>query len=134
MIVNGQSGLMQVFSPSSKELYTQAGPDDDMSRAYNPFGAYAYYVKRQDVRNEGPEMVGGIPCTKQVISSQDQVTVIGWVSTEFAFPLKVEIPVYSRTMELRKHPARTSGSGPVCCASRTDAAKSRRSRAARLGR
>jgi hypothetical protein len=45
--------------------------------------------------------VGGIPCSKQVAFTDEQVFANAWVSEEFGFPLKVEIPVYRWTVELR---------------------------------
>jgi hypothetical protein len=72
-----------------------------MSLFANPFAAYAHYAKTKDVRTEGPESVGGVPCQKQVVSGGGQVFVIAWVSEEFEVPLKVQTQLDSRTIELR---------------------------------
>jgi hypothetical protein len=100
VLVDGQSGGMRLLSPSAKE-YMEKGPKDPMSLFMNPFGAYAKLSKTKSVRTEGTESVGGVSCKKQVVFSGEQVMLNAWVSDEFDVPLKVEIPVYGITVELK---------------------------------
>jgi hypothetical protein len=100
ILVDGQSGTMRLLNPSEKTYY-EAGPDDDLNRMANPFGAYASFVRTIEVRAAGTESIAGFKCTKQVLSKGGQVYLSAWVSEELGFPLKVEIPVYEHTVELR---------------------------------
>ena len=100
VIVDGQTGTMCVVVPAEKAFY-KAGPDEVLARVSNPFGAYAYYAGKKDVKAEGTEVIGGVPCTRQVVSGMGQVFAVGWVSEEFGFPLKVQTTLPERTVELR---------------------------------
>jgi hypothetical protein len=100
VIVDGQTGVTRLLSPPEK-TYVEAGPGDPMSLFANPFAAYAQYAKTKTVRTEGTESVGDVPCKKQVVFSGEQVFLTAWVSDEFDVPLKVEIPVYGLTVELK---------------------------------
>ena len=100
IMVDGQSSTMRLLNPSEKAYY-EAGPDDPLNRISNPFGTYAFYSRKQDVRVEGTESIAGIACTKQVVSVQEQILVRAWMSEEFGFPLKVEVPILERAVELR---------------------------------
>lgn len=100
IMVDGQSGTMRVVNPSEKAYY-EAGPDDPMNRISNPFGTYAFYSRKAEVKAEGTEPIAGIVCTKQALSAHEQLFVRAWVSEEFGFPLKVEVPIFQRTVELR---------------------------------
>jgi hypothetical protein len=99
VIVDGQTGVTRLLSPPEK-AYVEAGPGDPMSLA-NPFAAYAQFAKTKTVRTEGTELVGGVPCRKQVVFSGEEVFITGWVSDEFDVPLKVQIPVLKQTIELK---------------------------------
>lgn len=94
------SGLTRLLNPSLKQ-YMEAGPDEPMSRLADPFGCYAYYARKAEVKAEGTEPIDGVPCTKQVLSSNGQVYVVAWFSEELGFPLKVEVPIFEQTVELR---------------------------------
>jgi hypothetical protein len=98
--VDGQSGKMRLLN-SAEKAYYEAGPDEAMNLMANPFGAYAHFARTKDVKNEGTESIGGVPCQKQVVSGGGQVFVTAWVSEEFGFPLKVETTMPERTVELR---------------------------------
>jgi hypothetical protein len=100
IMVDGQSGTMRLLNPAEKAYY-EAGPNDPMSLFANPFALYAHYAKTKEVRTEGTEAVGGVPCKKQVVSGGEQVFVTGWVSDEFEIPLKVQTQLDGRTIELR---------------------------------
>lgn len=100
IMVDGQSGTMRLVNPSEKAYY-EAGPDDPMNRLSNPFGTYAYYARKAEVKAEGTEPIAGIVCTKQALSANEQLYVRAWVSEEFGFPLKVEVPIFQHTVELR---------------------------------
>jgi hypothetical protein len=98
--VDGSTGTMRLSMPAGKAYY-ESGPDDDLNRFTNPFGAYASFSRTIEVRAEGTESIAGFKCTKQVLSKEGQVYLSAWLSEEFGFPLKVEIPLYERTVELR---------------------------------
>jgi hypothetical protein len=100
VIVDGQTGVTRLLSPPEK-TYVEAGPGEPMSLFANPFAAYAHFAKTKTVRTEGTDSVGGVPCKKQVVFSGEQVFLNAWVSDEFDVPLKVEIPVYGLTVELK---------------------------------
>ena len=99
-LVDGSSGLLRILMPA-EQSYTEARPGEPMSIFMDPFSAYAYLARTKTVREDGEEPVAGIPCTKRVVFTDEQVFVNAWVSKEFGFPLKVEIPLYQRTIELR---------------------------------
>lgn len=94
------TGQMRLLRPSAKQ-YVEAGPDDPLSRLADLFGCYAYYARIGEISAEGTESIHGVPCTKNVVSMNGQVHVIGWYAEDLQFPLKVELPVYSKTIELR---------------------------------
>jgi hypothetical protein len=100
IMVDGQSGVMRLLNPLEKEFY-EAGPVDPMNLFANPFALYAHYARTKEVRTEGVESVGGVPCKKQVVSGGEQVFVTAWVSDEFDVPLKVQTQLDGRTIELR---------------------------------
>lgn len=100
VMVDGKTGTMHVMVPAEKVFY-KAGPDEVLARMGNPFGAYAYYASKKDVKAEGAEAVDGVPCTKQVVSGMGQVFAVAWVADEFGFPLKVQTTLPERTIELR---------------------------------
>ena len=98
---DGASGRMRLLQPALRQ-YLEAGPDEPMSRLADPFGCYAYYARTAEVHAEGTEPINGVPCTKQVVSSNGQVYVVAWFSEELGFPLRVEIPLFEHTVELRR--------------------------------
>ena len=100
VIFDGQSGVTRLLAPSEKS-YVEAGAGEPMSLLANPFAAYAHLSKTESVRPEGTESVGGVPCQKQVVFSGEQVMLNAWVSDEFDVPLKVQIPAYEITVELK---------------------------------
>ena len=100
IMVDGKTGTMHVMVPAEKAFY-MAGPDEVLARMSNPFGAYAYYASKKDVKAEGTEAIDSVPCTKQVVSGMGQVFAVAWVSKEFDFPLKVQTTLPERTLELR---------------------------------
>ena len=100
IMVDGPSGVMRLLNPVEKAYY-EAGPAEPMSLFANPFALYAQFAKTKEVRTEGTEFVGGVPCRKQVVSGGEQVFVTAWVSDEFDFPLKVQTQLDGRTIELR---------------------------------
>jgi hypothetical protein len=100
ILVDGQSGVMRLLVPAEK-IYLEAGPDAPMNLVSNPFATYAHYARTKDVKAEGVEPVDGVPCTKQNVSGGEQLFVTAWLSEEFQFPLKVIVPLFDRTVELR---------------------------------
>lgn len=100
VMADGRSGITRLLAPAEKS-YAEARADEPMSLVANPFSAFAYLSKTKTVRNEGTETIAGVPCRKQVVLSGEQVWLIGWVSADFDVPLKVEIPVYGLTVELK---------------------------------
>jgi hypothetical protein len=94
------TGTMRMLVPTQK-IYFESVPDEALSRLANPFACYAFYARTKSVQPEGEETIGGVKCTKRVVVDGEQVFVIGWWSEEFAFPLKVEVPLLRRTVELR---------------------------------
>lgn len=100
LMVDGPSGTMRLLNPAEKAYY-EAGPSEPMSLFANPFALYAHYSRTKEVRTEGSESVGGVPCKKQVVSGGGQVFVTAWVSDEFEVPLKVQTQLDGRTVELR---------------------------------
>jgi outer membrane lipoprotein-sorting protein len=100
VMVDGQTGVMRLLMPAGK-VYYEAGPNEDLAHLADPFGGYAFFSRTKEVQAEGKEPVGGVMCTKQVVSGGGQVYLTAWLSEEFGFPLKVEIPVYQHTVELR---------------------------------
>lgn len=109
LVENGQSivviwdapkGVMRVLVPAEKAYY-EVGPDEPMAIWGNPFAGYAFFARTKEVRTAGTEAVGGVPCTKQIVFSGEQVFVTAWRAEEFGFPLKVETTLDARTMEIR---------------------------------
>jgi hypothetical protein len=101
VIRDAASGVLRLLQPSDKK-YLEAGPDEPLSRLADPFGCYAYYARKAEVKPEGTEPIDGLPCIKQVVSSHGQVYVVAWFSEELGFPLKVEIPLFGQIVELRR--------------------------------
>jgi len=97
---DGQSGVTRIIAPAEKS-YSEAAPGEPMSMFANPFSAYAHLSKTKTVRTEGTETVAGVPCRKQSVLEGEQVWVVGWISDEFDVPLKVEIPLYGISVELK---------------------------------
>ncbi len=106
----GESSMVVLFEAAtrttylmvpSQRMYLQAGPDEVAARASTPFGSYAYFAAREEVRADGTEAVDGIPCTRRVVSGRGQVFAIAWISSEFEIPLKVYSTLPERTMEFR---------------------------------
>ena len=100
ILVDGPTGTMRLLNPAEKSYY-EAGPTEPMSLFANPFALYARDSRASDVRTEGTESVGGVPCKKQVVSGGGQVFVTGWVADGFDLPLKVQTQLDGRTVELR---------------------------------
>ncbi len=96
----GKSGVTRVINPAEKAYY-EPDLDKGLDRLVNPFACYAYFARTAEVRTEGTETIDGHACTKQIVSSGEQVFVNAWWSEEFGFPLKVEVPILRRTVELR---------------------------------
>ncbi len=100
VIGDGQRGVTRLLAPAENS-YAEARADEPMSLVANPFSAFAYLSRTKTVRNEGTETIAGVPCRKQVVLSGEQVWLTGWVSADFNVPLKVEIPIYALTVELK---------------------------------
>lgn len=100
VIGDGPSGIARLLVPPEK-LYLEAGPDEPMSRMMSPFAFFSHYARLHEVRAEGTEAIDGVPCTKRVAFSGEQVFATAWFSAEHDFPLKVEVPILQRTVELR---------------------------------
>lgn len=97
---DGASGIVRMLVPTEK-LYLQAGPDEPTSRMLSPFAFFAYYARTRGVRTEGTEVITGVTCTKQVAFGGGQDFATAWISKEHGFPLKIEVPLFGRTVELR---------------------------------
>ncbi|MFT3829145.1 MAG: hypothetical protein QM691_05490 [Opitutaceae bacterium] len=100
VVVDGASGRMRLLALSDKQ-YSEAGAGEPLALYADPFAMYASVVAKHKTRAEGTETVAGFTCTKQVVYEDEQVFATGWISDEFPLPLKIEIPVYGRTLELR---------------------------------
>ena len=100
VLYDGQTGVTRLIAPPEKS-YSEAAPGEPMGMFANPFSAYAHLSKTKTVRTEGTESVAGVSCRKQVVLEGEQVWVIGWTADEYEIPLKVEIPVYGISVELR---------------------------------
>jgi hypothetical protein len=97
---DGRSGVTRVINPTEKAYY-EADSGKGMDRLINPFVCYAYFARTAEVRVEGTGKIDGRTCTKQIVSSGEQVFVVAWWSEELGLPLKVEVPILARTVELR---------------------------------
>ncbi|HLP07127.1 MAG TPA: hypothetical protein VK178_03110 [Opitutaceae bacterium] len=100
VVVDGTSGQMRLLALSDKQ-YSEAGAGEPLALYADPFALYASVAAKHKTRAEGSETVAGFKCTKQVVYEDEQVFATGWVSPEIPLPLKVEIPLYGRTIELR---------------------------------
>lgn len=100
VIFQTQTGVTHLLVPAEKR-FIAAGRDDPRSAMLSAFAAYATQARQHGVRNEGTETIAGLPCTKQVVASGDQVFVVAWISEDLGLPLKIEIPVFNHTVELR---------------------------------
>lgn len=100
VMVDGATGTMRLVNPAER-AYHEAKTGEPLGLFADPFAFYAHYAREKEVRTEGNESIGGVPCRKQVVSAGEQVFVIGWVADEFALPLKVHVPLTGRTVELR---------------------------------
>ncbi len=97
---DGRSGVTRVIAPAEK-AYSEAAAGEPMAMFANPFSAYTHLSKTKTVRTDGTEAVAGIACTKRSLLEGEQVWVVGWVAEGYDVPLKVEIPLYGITAELR---------------------------------
>ena len=100
VLVDGATGITRLLNPAEK-AYIEAKAGEPMSLFANPFALYAQYARVKEVRNEGTESVGGVPCRKQVVHAGEQVFVTGWVADGYELPLKVQTQLDGRTLELR---------------------------------
>jgi hypothetical protein len=100
LIVDGATGTTRLVNAAEK-AYQESGPAHPLSLLANPFALYLQFARVKEVRTEGTESVGGIPCQKQVVFSGEQVFVTGWVAEGYPVPLKVHVPLNDRTVELR---------------------------------
>ncbi len=100
VIFDGTSGVTRVLVPAEKS-YMEGKSGEPIAIFANPFDAYAYLSKTKTVRTEGTESIGGVACKKQVVVSGEQVWLNAWVADGYDVPLKVEIPLYGITVELK---------------------------------
>lgn len=100
VVVDGTSGQMRLLALSDKS-YAESGAGEPLALYADPFAMYANVAAKHKTRAEGTETVAGFKCTKQVVYEDEQVFATGWVSEELPLPLKVVIPLYERTIELR---------------------------------
>lgn len=97
---DGQSGTLRLLVPQEK-TFVEAGADEPMSRFISPFAFYAYYARTGEVKTVGTETLGGVRCAKQELTGNGQLYATAWFSEDYAFPLKIEIPLMERTVEVR---------------------------------
>lgn len=100
ILVDGATGTMRLLNLTEK-AYVEARAGEPFSLFANPFALYTQYARVKDVRTEGTESVGGIPCRKQVVHTGEQVFVTGWVADGHELPLRIQTQLDGRTLELR---------------------------------
>lgn len=98
---DGQAGVIIAKSGSpeivilmpQQKIAMKASAEDPMSLGNDPVKAYEYYLKSALMKEEGKEMVNGVPCTKSTLwnkenTKQKMYTV--WLSDQYKFPCKID--------------------------------------------
>jgi len=99
IIVDQQSGVTQVLSPSRKE-YIQKPPNDPETLMNDPFQSVKFMVSPAFgavSKHIGTETVNGYLCDKYVISKEGTELITQWVSQKLKFPIRVSRPADQNT-------------------------------------
>lgn len=102
VIIHDAAGPVTRLLQTAEKQFLELGPDAPLSRMADPFAFYAYYARTKAVQPVGTEAIDGVPCTKQEVAADGQLYCTAWMSQELGVPLKIEIPLFQRTVELRR--------------------------------
>lgn len=91
VIVKNGSGEVIILMPQQK-MAMKSPSDSPMSMSNDPLKSMEYYQKSGIMKEEGKEMVNGVPCTKSTLYNAEnpsQKLFTLWVSNEYKFPMKM---------------------------------------------